>query len=343
MLSRVKFDRQKRTRHEGVYESQGFSILKPSCHGEARQVARDIVRTRQYDISMKLRMKVEMLFAHLKRILGMGRLSSQSPIPGQEGPIPFRSQAECEDITDAVLVQLDLLAESHKNLLFVATSNYPEAVDDAFVSRCDLVLEVPLPGKDACKTILRESLSGPAGMLKLTMPIEGDVFVPRYAYKALMKIGLSMLPAEELPNFQEAISSLEELDTEPPGRPLQLGFSYAFVSNAPPALAGTLLRRRDAQAQIHYMIFLLMAGSVCIQIWLPSDDLDTHVPKNGRLGIRFTAQLPKPEGGHFPITYSDPIQLDWTDLTPRLQPFSAFELTFNPQTAEGSVKPIPRT
>ena len=62
--------------------------------------------------------------------------------------------------TDAVLVQLDLLAESHKNLLFVATSNYPEAVDDAFVSRCDLVLEVPLPGKEACKTILLECLLG---------------------------------------------------------------------------------------------------------------------------------------------------------------------------------------
>lgn len=47
--------------------------------------------------------------------------------------------------TDAVLVQLDILAESHKNLLFIATSNFPEAVDSAFVSRCDLVLEVPLP------------------------------------------------------------------------------------------------------------------------------------------------------------------------------------------------------
>ncbi len=62
--------------------------------------------------------------------------------------------------TDAVLVQLDLLAESHKNLLFVATSNFPEAVDDAFVSRCDLVLEVPPPGRDACKSILEECLIG---------------------------------------------------------------------------------------------------------------------------------------------------------------------------------------
>tara|TARA_R110002072_G_scaffold303053_1_gene492346 strand:- start:4855 stop:5760 length:906 start_codon:yes stop_codon:yes gene_type:complete len=62
--------------------------------------------------------------------------------------------------TDAVLVQLDLLAETYKNLLFIATSNFPEAVDSAFVSRCDLVLEVPLPTKEACKTILEDCLDG---------------------------------------------------------------------------------------------------------------------------------------------------------------------------------------
>ena len=48
-------------------------------HEDARQVARDIARTRQYDISMKLRKKVEMLFAHLKRILGLGRLRLRGP------------------------------------------------------------------------------------------------------------------------------------------------------------------------------------------------------------------------------------------------------------------------
>lgn len=46
---------------------------------DARQVARDIDKTRQYDISMKLRKKVEMLFAHLKRILGLGRLRLRGP------------------------------------------------------------------------------------------------------------------------------------------------------------------------------------------------------------------------------------------------------------------------
>jgi SpoVK/Ycf46/Vps4 family AAA+-type ATPase len=62
--------------------------------------------------------------------------------------------------TDAVLVQLDLLAEQHPNLLFLATSNFPQAVDSAFTSRCDLVVEVPLPGPEACSRILAGCLAG---------------------------------------------------------------------------------------------------------------------------------------------------------------------------------------
>lgn len=46
---------------------------------DARQVARDIAKTKQYEVSMKLRKKLEMLFAHLKRILGLGRLRLRGP------------------------------------------------------------------------------------------------------------------------------------------------------------------------------------------------------------------------------------------------------------------------
>ncbi|GLQ12139.1 hypothetical protein GCM10007913_40710 [Devosia yakushimensis] len=62
--------------------------------------------------------------------------------------------------TDAVLVQLDVLAEKHPHLLFVATSNFPEAVDSAFTSRCDLVLPIPLPDREACALILKDCLGG---------------------------------------------------------------------------------------------------------------------------------------------------------------------------------------
>lgn len=62
--------------------------------------------------------------------------------------------------TDAVLVQLDMLAERHTNLLFIATSNFPQAVDAAFTSRCDLVVQVPLPDRSACARILKDCLNG---------------------------------------------------------------------------------------------------------------------------------------------------------------------------------------
>lgn len=61
--------------------------------------------------------------------------------------------------TDAVLVQLDALACSHPQLLFLATSNFPQAIDGAFTSRCDLVIEVPPPGPDAARQILRQCLA----------------------------------------------------------------------------------------------------------------------------------------------------------------------------------------
>ncbi len=66
--------------------------------------------------------------------------------------------------TDAVLVQLDALAEKYSNLLFVATSNFPRAVDSAFTSRADLILEIPLPNKEACSDILKDCLTGLGGV-----------------------------------------------------------------------------------------------------------------------------------------------------------------------------------
>lgn len=62
--------------------------------------------------------------------------------------------------TDAVLVQLDSLADRHPNLLFIATSNFPQAVDSAFTSRCDLVMQIPLPDHEACGRILKDCLTG---------------------------------------------------------------------------------------------------------------------------------------------------------------------------------------
>ncbi len=41
---------------------------------ELASIGVDIAKTKPYSISMRLRKKVDMRFAHLKRILGLGRL-----------------------------------------------------------------------------------------------------------------------------------------------------------------------------------------------------------------------------------------------------------------------------
>ena len=64
--------------------------------------------------------------------------------------------------TDAVLAQLDQLADRFPNVLFVATSNFPEAIDRALLSRADVVLTVPLPGAAARRRILQTTLAAVA-------------------------------------------------------------------------------------------------------------------------------------------------------------------------------------
>jgi AAA+ superfamily predicted ATPase len=60
--------------------------------------------------------------------------------------------------TDAVLASLDALAAKFSELLFIATSNFEEAVDGAFVSRADLVERIDPPDRSACEAILRDSI-----------------------------------------------------------------------------------------------------------------------------------------------------------------------------------------
>lgn len=83
--------------------------------------------------------------------------------------------------TDAVLVQLDALAEQYPQLLFVATSNFPEAIDAAFTSRCDLIVHVPLPDQEACRKILAECLEGLASKYPSLMQLAHSTLLDQCA------------------------------------------------------------------------------------------------------------------------------------------------------------------
>lgn len=60
--------------------------------------------------------------------------------------------------TDAVLAGLDLLTRKHRNVLLIATTNFPQAVDRALLSRADWIEDIGLPSVEARLAIISDVL-----------------------------------------------------------------------------------------------------------------------------------------------------------------------------------------
>jgi pachytene checkpoint protein 2 len=63
---------------------------------------------------------------------------------------------------DAALVGLDQLAQQHSDILIIATSNFAGVIDPALASRADWIFEMPLPGPDARRSILENTIAAVA-------------------------------------------------------------------------------------------------------------------------------------------------------------------------------------
>lgn len=61
--------------------------------------------------------------------------------------------------TDAVLASLDELARRFPNLVVLATSNFPEAIDAALLSRADLIETIEPPDRAGVELILRDTIN----------------------------------------------------------------------------------------------------------------------------------------------------------------------------------------
>jgi AAA+ superfamily predicted ATPase len=60
--------------------------------------------------------------------------------------------------TDAALAGLDLLTRHQRHILLIATTNFPQGLDRAFISRADLVEEMGPPNAEARAAIIKEVL-----------------------------------------------------------------------------------------------------------------------------------------------------------------------------------------
>jgi pachytene checkpoint protein 2 len=77
--------------------------------------------------------------------------------------------------TDAVLTGIDRLAQQHKNVLLIATTNFAKAVDAALLSRADHIEEIGLPGAEARREIILDTLRAVATVWKDVRALEADV------------------------------------------------------------------------------------------------------------------------------------------------------------------------
>jgi SpoVK/Ycf46/Vps4 family AAA+-type ATPase len=85
---------------------------------------------------------------------------------------------------DAVLTSVDRLAREYTNLLFIATSNVPHVVDEAFTSRADVVYLFPLPNVDGREKILTGTVEAVAAKFPDTRRVIDDGSVRRAAEAA---------------------------------------------------------------------------------------------------------------------------------------------------------------
>jgi AAA+ superfamily predicted ATPase len=67
--------------------------------------------------------------------------------------------ADLHRATDAALLAFDRNAIDHPHILWVATSNFTEALDDAFLSRSDVAIAMPVPPPKAVAAIIRSTLN----------------------------------------------------------------------------------------------------------------------------------------------------------------------------------------
>lgn len=68
--------------------------------------------------------------------------------------------ADVHRATDAVLTALDSNAGSSPHIFTVATTNFAEALDSAFLSRADVHIDMPIPPAEAVLQILQAALRG---------------------------------------------------------------------------------------------------------------------------------------------------------------------------------------
>ena len=128
---------------------------------------------------------------------------------------------------------------------------------------------------------------------QLRVVLTRDVFTPIAVLKAFVKIGLTLLPPEEVPNFKETLSWIREADHT---RPFVAEFPVFHTFQPGPMrndlLVAMIMRRRESISDLPYAFMVLGFGNDVYQVFLPCPVQDRAIH-----GKQLTIPaFPKPEG-----------------------------------------------
>lgn len=121
--------------------------------------------------------------------------------------------ADVHRATDAVLSALDSISRDYPAIVVVATSNFTEALDEAFKSRADIAIEIPRPDAEAIQAILVRTLEDFGAVFPGMLELARDSAVATVARRLVGADGRQVrkLVTEALGRRREAILDPNEL------------------------------------------------------------------------------------------------------------------------------------
>ncbi len=116
---------------------------------------------------------------------------------------------------------------------------------------------------------------------EMTFKLTRDPYTPVAVLKAFVKMGLTLLPKEEMPNFRSALEWVRTKDHsigEMPGWPVTHTFMPgAYRSDV--VISMVFCRKRD-DMDVPYAFIVLGYGNEMFQVFLPTPERDQHI--NGK-------------------------------------------------------------
>jgi hypothetical protein len=115
----------------------------------------------------------------------------------------------------------------------------------------------------------------------ITFNLNRDPYTPVAVLKALVKMGLSILPDSEMVNFRVALDWIRRAD-HTFGLVGSFPIFYSFVPGPMPndAIALMTFRRRSEEGSVPYSFFVLGYGNEIFQVFLPTPERDQVI--NGK-------------------------------------------------------------